>query len=215
MKLQDIDLARLLPAFMQRDEGNLALAAAASDALRLLAKEISKLSTWDALGLLATEELDALAEELNVLWYDKAFTDAQKRALLLASDQVYRRLGTVKAVRDVVSSVFGEASIEEFYAYGGRPHYFRINVANAATLSAENEAKLLRMLEHVKRKSQWLDSIYADTLAALPLNLGVGVSFQTVIYPDIATWQDNTFAAPLGIGQSLSSRMSEQSTITK
>jgi len=215
MKLQDIDLERLLPAFMRRDEGNLALASAASDALRLLAREISKLSTWDALGMLATEELDALAEELHVLWYDKAFSDDQKRALLLASDQVYRRLGTVKAVRDVVTSVFGEATIEEFYQYGGRPHYFRINVANAATLSAENEAKLLRMLEHVKRKSQWLDSIYADTIAALPLNIGLGVSFQTVIYPDIATWQDNTFAATLGIGQDLSTHTNEQSTITK
>lgn len=215
MKLQDIQLEQLLPAFMRRDEGNLALAAEASDALRLLAKEIAKLSTWDALGLLPTDELDALAEELNVKWYDKAFTDTQKRALLLSSDQVYMRLGTVKAVRDVVTSVFGEATIEEFYSYGGRPHYFRINVANAATLSAENEAKLLRMLEHVKRKSQWLDSIYADTVATLPLRIGVGVSFQTVIYPCIDTWQDNTFAASLGIGQSIDTTSTEQSTITK
>lgn len=215
MKLQNLELERLLPAFMQRDAGNRALAAAASGALRQLAREIAKLSTWDALHLLSTGELDALAEELNVPWYDKAFSDEQKRALLLNSDQVHRRLGTVKAVRDTVASVFGEAGIEEFHQYGGLPHHFRINVANAATLSAENEAKLLRMLGHVKRKSQWLDSIYADTLASLPLNFGIGVSFQTVIHPCIDTWQDNTFAASLGIGQSLSSRTSEQSTITK
>lgn len=214
MKLQDIDLARLLPAFMQRDGSNLALAAAASDTLRRLARDIAKLSTWDALHLLSTEELDALATELNVPWYDKAFSDTQKRALLLHSDQVHRRLGTVKAVRDTVASVFGEASIEEFHQYGGRPHHFRINVAHAATLSAENEAKLLRMLGHVKRKSQWLDSIYADTLAAMPLAIGIGVTFQTVIHPCIDTWQDNTFDAPLGIGQDISTHTSEQTAIT-
>ena len=183
MKLEEIQLEHLLPLFMRNDPAAVALAEVASEALQVLARELHKLSTFDALDLLNTAELDALADELRVLWYDKTFTDEQKRVLLLQSDQVYMRLGTVQAVQDVVTAVFGEATVEEFFTYGGKPHYFRIMVKSANELSAENEAKLLRMLEYVKRKSQWLEKIYSTTLGEIALNAGFQLSYMLAKTP--------------------------------
>lgn len=206
MKLEDIQLEHLLPLFMRQDKVACAISKVMSEALQVLAKEIRKLSTFDALDLLNTAELDALADELNVLWYDNAFTDEQKRVLLLQSDQVYMRLGTVQAVQDVVTAVFGESNVEEFFTYGGNPHYFRIEVKAANELSAENEAKLLRMLEIVKRKSQWLEKIYSNTIGALPLNVGFQVSFQRTAYPRVDQWQDNAVPGAFNAGAAVETK---------
>lgn len=194
MKISDISIQQLLPPFMQADECNLALSKAANEALQVFAREIAKLSTFDALDQLNNAELDALADELNVLWYDRSYTDIQKRAILLNSDKVYMRLGTKSAVMQVVQDIFGASAVEEFHEYGGKPHYFRIRVERAGTLSAENEAKLLRTLELVKRKSQWLDSIFSETVSNMPLNVGMQISFQRTATPRIDTWQDNSGA---------------------
>lgn len=192
MKLEEIKIEQLLPLFMRQDACNLAFAKVANEALRVLAKEIGKLSTFDALEQLNTAELDELAEELRVLWYDRDFSDDQKRALIANSDKVYMQLGTRAAVQQVVSDVFGVATVEEFWEGGLDPHYFQIQVEDAGKLSAENEAKLLRMLDFVKRKSQWLKMIYSNRLAALPLNIGFHVAFERTERPRIDKWQDNT-----------------------
>lgn len=173
MKLENINLETLLPLFMRQDAFDEAAAEAANTALQTLAEEIAKLSTFDALEKLSTQELDELASELNVLWYNKDFSEQSKRKLLAESDLVYMRLGTVKAVSDALSAVFGKSTVEEFYSYeGGRPHYFRVRVENPSELSATNEVLILSMLDKVKRKSQWLESIYAETQVASPLFLG-------------------------------------------
>ncbi len=211
MKLEDIQLEHLLPLFMRQDKVACAISKVMSEALQVLAKEIRKLSTFDALDLLNTAELDALADELNVLWYDKAFTDEQKRVLLLQSDQVYMRLGTVQAVQDVVTAVFGESNVEEFFTYGGNPHYFRIEVKAANELSAEKEAKILRMLEIVKRKSQWLEKIYANTIGTLPLNVGFQVSFQRTAYPRVDQWQDNAVPGTFNAGAAVETKHKDSS----
>lgn len=211
MKLEDIQLEHLLPLFMRQDPSACAIAKVASEALQVVAKEIRKLSTFDALDLLNTAELDALAEELNVLWYDKALTDEQKRVLLLQSDQVYMRLGTVQAVEDVVTAVFGESKVEEFFTYGGNPHYFQIEVKAASSLSAENEAKLLRMLNIVKRKSQWLERVYANTIGSLPLNVGMHVAFQRTESPRVDQWQDNAVPGAFNAGAAIETKHTDSS----
>lgn len=173
MKIEDVRLEMLLPLFMRRDSFDTALAETANAALQVIANEIAKLSTFDALSRLSTSELDALAQELNVLWYDLDFSDDVKRRLLAESDSVYMRLGTVKAVNDALSTVFGQSTVEEFYTYEeGVPHYFRVRVENPSELSAANESKILSMLDKVKRKSQWLQKIYAETEVNRPLFFG-------------------------------------------
>lgn len=211
MKIEEISLADLLPLFMREDKSSQAIARVASDALQVFAREIAKLSTFDALDKLNSAELDELAAELNILWYDTALADEQKRALVANSDKVYMRLGTRAAVLQVVEDIFGASTVEEFHEYNGRPHYFRIEVKNAQQLNAENEAKLLRMLETVKRKSQWLEKIYSTTLASLPFNTGLHVSFSRTARPRIDAWQDNAVAAVYHAGAAVETKHTDSS----
>lgn len=200
MKIEDISIEQLLPLFMRRDASCRAFAEVDSELLQLFAREIAKLSTFDALDKLNTAELDELADELSVLWYDRNFTDEQKRALLANSDKVYMTLGTRYAVQTVIQDIFGEASVEEFFEYGGQPHYFRVRVERVGLLSEEMVAKFTRLLEQVKRKSQWLEKIYSETIAKLPLNVGMRVGVFCNTEPRIDTWQDNNdTTARLGV----------------
>lgn len=158
MKTQDIDIKKFLPLFMRDDEFNIAASNALNDVFQHI--DTMKLRTWDNLNSLNHEELDTLANELNVLWYNAAGSLAEKREQIRTSDDVWRTLGTRHAVETVVSQLFGSGTLYEFWEYeGGKPHHFKIDVPDPAVLTAAGEKEFLRVLELVKRKSQILDMI--------------------------------------------------------
>ena len=92
MKTKQTDMKKLLPLFMRDDQAVKAMAEAINDIMSHA--DPSKLRTWDQLDKMTHEELDALATELNVLWYNQAGTLAQKREQIRTSDDVWRTLGT-------------------------------------------------------------------------------------------------------------------------
>ena len=158
MKTREIDVKKFLPLFMRDDEFNKAVAEAVNDILTHI--DTAKLRTWDQLDKLNHVELDALAYELNVLWYNAAGTLEEKREQIRTSDNVWRTLGTRYAVETVISQLFGSGTLYEFWQYeGGRPHHFKIDVTDPAVLTPEGEKEFMRVLELVKRKSQILDMI--------------------------------------------------------
>lgn len=158
MRIKNIDINKFIPLFMRDDECVQAIAAAINDIVAHI--DTAKLRTWDKLDELGHEELDELAWELNVLWYNAAGTLEQKREQIRTSDDVWRTLGTRYAVEMVISQLFGNGILDEFWEYeGGIPHHFRVRVSSPSVLTPAGEAEFLRILEIVKRKSQILDEI--------------------------------------------------------
>ena len=158
MKISNIDMNKFIPLFMRDDECVQAIAAAINDICAHI--DTARLRTWDQLDKLTHDELDELAWELNVLWYNAAGTLEQKREQIRTSDDVWRTLGTRYAVEMVITQLFGSGTLEEFWEYeGGRPHHFRVRLADPSVLTPAGEAEFRRVLEIVKRKSQILDEI--------------------------------------------------------
>lgn len=158
MKLQNVDINKFIPLFMRDDECVKAIAEAINDITAHI--DTAKLRTWGQLDKLNHEELDELAWELNVLWYNAAGTLEQKREQIRTSDDVWRTLGTRYAVEIVISQLFGSGTLEEFWEYeGGKPHHFRVRLADPSVLTPAGEKEFRRVLEIVKRKSQILDEI--------------------------------------------------------
>lgn len=179
MKLSEADLVRLLPLFMQRDEASGGIAQGVNQFVADMDRFSPILRKWDQIDNMSDRELDEMAWELAVLWYDTAAPIETKRRLIKNSDLVYSSLGTKWAVQEVVSSYLGDASVIEFWEYeGGRPHYFKIHSNNPEILN--NMVDLfLRVLDQAKRKSQWLDKITLEMQA-------VGGFYTGVVYQDIA-----------------------------
>lgn len=158
MRIHELDINKFMPLFMRDDEFVQAAATAINNIVAHI--DTARLRTWDQLDQLTHEELDDLAWELNVLWYNAAGTLEQKREQIRTSDDVWRTLGTRYAVEMVITQLFGSGELLEFWQYeDGRPHHFRISVADPSVLTPTGEKEFRRVLEIVKRKSQILDEI--------------------------------------------------------
>lgn len=174
MKLGDLDFKRLLPAFMRDDGAVTGLSLALNEIVPQLEGSIQTLSTWDSIDLLSEEELDALAWELNILWYDVGANIDIKRDVIKNSDLVYRKLGTKWAVENVIKSYFGDGYITEWFEYGGQPGRFRVYTANPS-VTEERLGEFMNLLNKVKRASAKLDGIFITLTGQMPLYAGVGV----------------------------------------
>ena len=174
MKLSNLDFIRLLPQFMRDDDAVKGLAAGINAIIPSLAASCETMSTWDCIDELSEAELDELAWELNILWYDPSATIAVKRDIVRNSDKVWRYLGTKWAVENVIKSYFGEGHIEEWFEYGGEPGRFRI-VAKNPSLAEETLMEFMNILNKVKRASAKLDGI--SIVLDGELNLYAGVAY--------------------------------------
>ena len=125
MRLNETEMVKLLPAWMQEDGGDKGLATGCDIISRDAYARLKLLSRWDKIDQLSDAELDEMAWELNIQWYDSTAPIAAKRAVIRNSDRVYAKLGTPYAVEQIVADYFGTGEVREWYQYGGQPHHFK------------------------------------------------------------------------------------------
>ena len=174
MKLSSLEFIRLLPMFMRDDGAVKGLATGIDQIVPGLASAINRLSTWDSIDELTEAELDELAWELNILWYDTNAPIDTKRDLVKNSDLVYQHLGTKWAVENVINSYFGDGYIEEWFEYDGEPGHFRI-LSNNPSLEDEKFAEFLHILERVKRATAKLDGVIITLSGMATMSAGFAV----------------------------------------
>ncbi len=158
MRLGDLELARLLPTWMRGDLADAALSEGVDEVFRAAAPQIAMLSVWDCIDLLPEAYLDELAWALDIRWYDSGASVETKRDLVLNSDLVHAKLGTVSAVESVITSYFGVGRVMEWPDYAGKPHHFKAFTTDP-TAVGENLERFLDMLAKVKRLSSKFDGI--------------------------------------------------------
>lgn len=159
MELNALDIKQLLPEFMKKDKEMCALADALSRVFMDINADIKKLRTWDQIDNLTEAELDELAEELYIIWYKKHYSIETKRQLIKDSDKAFMTLGTPAACEMVMSAIYDNTQLVEWFEYGGEPHHFRIECEDITIFQSEVFDEFIRTLNLVKRKSQWLDHI--------------------------------------------------------
>lgn len=89
MRLNETEMVKLLPAWMQEDGGDKGLATGCDIISRDAYARLKLLSRWDKIDQLSDAELDEMAWELNIQWYDSTAPIAAKRAVIRNSDRVY------------------------------------------------------------------------------------------------------------------------------
>lgn len=173
MKLKDVDLYEMLPTFMKEDKFDKLLAEGMSNLFRKIAVDMERTVIVGYIDKLNEAELDQLAEDWNVFWYLKSATIEQKRQFIKDAPLVFSKLGTVWAVERVMNSYLPESELQEWFDYGGEPHYFKFVTNNIAILQTDIDAFLF-VLEKIKRKSQWLEGIILELRAKGTMYPGVG-----------------------------------------
>ena len=187
MKLEQIDLVKLLPEFMRGERANKGLAAGANIVLRDVATKAKLLTVWNRIDSMTDEQLDELAWELNVEWYKSTADIQTKRAIIKSSDKVHAKLGTKWAVEQIITDYFGSGAVREWWEYGGDPYHFKVFSTNPGLVNEHHE-EFLAMLEVVKRKSAWLDAVIISLTGEMNIFAGVAthdLTFETHTMGDI------------------------------
>lgn len=174
MKLSDIEFIKLLPQFMRDDPAVSGLSSAIDKIIPQLAAAIKLLPAWDSIDQLSSAELDELAWELNIPWYDPTASLSIKRDIIKNSDNVYKHIGTKWAVEEIIKTYFGDGYIQEWFEYGGEPGCFHVFSSNPS-LNNDRLTEFLDLLNKTKRASAKLDGISITLDAELTLSVGTAI----------------------------------------
>ena len=174
MNLKDVDLIKLCPAFMREDKTNQTLADGISNIFQTWANDLDRLPVINQLDKLKEAELDQLASDKNIFWYDYKASISVKRALIKNAKTVFNRLGTVWAVESVMNDYMPGTELQEWFDYDGERGYFRIVTTNTSVLKTDIQT-FLNILQKIKRRSVWLEHIMLRLEQYLILYPGWGV----------------------------------------
>lgn len=126
--IYSVNFADYLPETLKRDQKIKALAAAVTEQMLGVSGEIGKVLIYSRIDELPEDLIDILAFDMHVDWYDYSYPLAAKRDILKNSVKVHKKMGTKYAVETALGNVYGNVGISEWFDYGGKPYYFKINV---------------------------------------------------------------------------------------
>lgn len=174
-----VSLLDILPPNLKRD-ATVAAAAQAIDAeMQGITAAIKAIPYFDRLDTLTSEEADQLAWQLHVDFYDPSLPLYQRRELVKSSFAWHKRKGTKSAVEQLITTVFGDGQVQEWFEYGGNPGTFRVISSNSA-ITNEDAQKFLDALDSVKNARSHLDAI--QITASDDMNLYFGNALHTGTY---------------------------------
>lgn len=160
MKVSELDFVRLLPAFMRDDEAAIALSKAMNKLINEPGGRIPSIRTWDEIDSMNEAELDELAWELDVDWYDSGgMSLKEKRETLKLAQQIKRKRGTKWAVERLISAYFGEGYVMEWYEMYGTPYTFVALTTNTHT-DAHNFEKFVEAVKAAKNARSHLAGVF-------------------------------------------------------
>ena len=157
-KLSKDTLMQLYPSVLEKDQLFNALGVDAAEALGEAFLNVKHTSIYTRIAELDEGVLDILAKDFNVSWYDYNFKLETKRRVIAAAFSVHRHLGTTGAMITAVSAIWPNSSVEEWFQYGGNPHFFKVAVqANDENGEPIEFSKIDKTVQLYKNERSWLE----------------------------------------------------------
>lgn len=172
--IQNVNLLDILPPNLRQDPSLQAAAQSIQSELKKTTAAIKKLSIFDRLDTIDDTEADELAWQLHVDFYDATLPIEQKRQLVKNAIRFHRRKGTPAAVEQLITILFGEGKVEEWWEYGGEPGYFQVTTNNPE-VTQERAQEFYRAVNSVKRLTAHLERVILSQSESLQLYHGVAV----------------------------------------
>lgn len=170
-------ISDIMPShFFADDPARQALSLAIRDGTRMLDDYTKRIYVYCSIETAPEEIIDLLAKELRTQYYRDSMDIEVKRVLVRSTLIWYMTAGTPAAVEELVSVVFGEGEVKEWFDYGGDPYYFKIRT-NAA-LTPDIDAYFSDMIRRVKNTRSHLEAIEIHREIEQPYYAGVGISNQ-------------------------------------
>ena len=129
--------------------------------------------------------LASLAEQFHVMGdegWNLAGTESARRALLKKAMLLHRRRGTPWAVRTALeTALHTEATIKEWFNYGGKPYYFRVRLdVSDLGMDEQGMTSAVRLILDYKNVRSWLDCLETFTRRPLPVAVATAGIMRTL-----------------------------------
>ena len=170
----DGQLTDIMPGNITRNPEVKALSYALQQACRLLYRYSQRIYIYSNMDEQPEEVIDLLAAELRTQYYSSMMDIGTKRQLVKNTLVWYTGAGTPAAVEELVSAVFGDGKVEEWFEYGDEPFYFRI-IVNTAPMP-DMISYLDNMIGKVKNTRSHLRSVDIQRETHQESFAGVGMS---------------------------------------
>ena len=180
---EEVDVLKILPPNLARDKNVQMMAEPFNEALRELITKIPDLAIIPRLTrreIIDHVLLDLLAWQFHCDFYDVDLSIEQKQTLILKSLDWHFKKGTPNVVEEIVTTVFADAEVDEWFNYKGLPYRFRVStlfpVYDMAVVT-----QLVRAIASVKNTRSYLDAITAIIQAQLKIYYGVGLYCEDIL----------------------------------
>jgi phage tail P2-like protein len=159
MRLNNVVSRKLMPLFMRSDSFDVSISEGLDEIVKDMDERINQnLRFWDNFDNMTEEQLDEAAEELKVHWYRYDVNVEMKREIIKKAKYIKRKIGTPYAIEEVLRIYFCDATLVEWWEYGGTRNHFKIQTYNSDTINSD-AAQFLSILDKIKRKKAVLDYV--------------------------------------------------------
>lgn len=181
MTTRDVDLTQILPPVIANDPAGNAMAQVLNLHLREAAKAVDLVAVIarinppenSPLTPLTSAELDELAWQLHVDYYEADWPIERKRAAVANSIIIHAHNGTPAAVEALGSIAFSAATdVKEWWEPGesGVPYHYRIETDGIISdeISLKKYVKAVRSVQNIRSR---LDGIRMNQRAPMPITM--------------------------------------------
>lgn len=188
IKIRDCEILDLLP-YTFKTPRRQALSKALAKVRAKCYDTMSAVLFWGDIENASPVVLDALAAELDAPFYSDDMSVEQKRSIIAATFEYNSRIGTMSSITALLTAAFGGGKVSEWYEYGGRPYYFKVEITRSDGIhpDIDNYNYFLKMLEKVKNKRSKLEAV--ETNETLPKT--------TIYYGGVVTRIQDSLSVPV------------------
>lgn len=154
---KDSEIVQILPENIKNFPEVIALSYAISKAIKKLVDCTENISVYAAVDELPEKMLNLLAVELRAQYYDEKLSIEQKRTIVKSALLWHEHAGTPYAVEEMIKAVFGTGEVKEWFEYGGKPYYFRVETDT--TITEESTRNFQNIMRRVKNTRSHMEAI--------------------------------------------------------
>jgi phage tail P2-like protein len=158
INLANSKLLDILPPNLRNDPDIIAASKAVDKEFSKVVNSIKNVFTIADIKNASSDIVDHIAIESHADFYDSNLDIDIRRALAEKAIELHMNKGTPSAVENLITTLFDEGEVVEWYEYDGEPYTFRV-ITNNTAVTNELAAEFIRALDSVKNKRSWLDSV--------------------------------------------------------
>jgi len=179
---------KLLPPSITGDGKIQALAEAFERELKKIYELVETPAILSRIDELPEEVLDLLAWQFHVEGWELASSVEEKRNLIKRAIELHRYKGTKWAIKKVLEALHLSGEIKEWYEYGGKPYYFKVDLGvQDKEITTELRDKLINLINEYKNARSHLEEIVLGYQVLGSINFAIGQLAEAESYAEYVT----------------------------